>query len=192
MATYTPGRVDDPASPDRCQGSGPHGNQCMLKKVPGSDYCPAHGGNMKVNKEAKEGLRNYKIEQARMRMDLNDKLNSSGLISLRDEVALSRYLLEQILNRVDNENDLILQHSAISDLLDKISKIVSACHKLELSTNSVMDEKQLIALAGAIVSVITTTIDATQSLSEEERSRLKGTLASNIIAEVKKVTNPAE
>ena len=30
-------------SPERCQSTS-GGNQCRLKRVPGSNYCPMHGG----------------------------------------------------------------------------------------------------------------------------------------------------
>jgi hypothetical protein len=140
-----------------------------------------HGGNNAGIKREKQELRNYKINQARMRADLVAKANSSGLIDLRDEVALTRYLLEKILNTVDHENDLILQSSAISELVGKIEKLVVSCHKLELSTNSVLDEKQLVALAGTIVGIITTTIDNVTALADDQRSALKGDLASAIV-----------
>jgi hypothetical protein len=180
MPKYPMIRIDHEDDPERCQGMGQHG-QCNFKRVEGSEYCPMHGGNNAGIKREKQELRNYKINQARMRADLVAKANSSGLIDLRDEVALTRYLLEKILNTVDHENDLILQSSAISELVGKIEKLVVSCHKLELSTNSVLDEKQLVALAGTIVGIITTTIDSVTALADDQRSALKGDLASAIV-----------
>lgn len=82
------------------------------------------------------------------------KVSSSQILSLRDEVGLLRQILEEIWNRCEDANDLIMMSGRISDLTVKLEKLVKSCHLIEKSTNQLIDRTTLIQLANMFTDVI--------------------------------------
>lgn len=146
-APYT--RVADD-SPDRCQAVTSDG-QCKLIKASGHDFCIVHGG-AGISAEKRQSLKNYQI--AKFHYRLTQLANSSGLKSLRDEVAILRMTLEEHMNRFQTSNDLLMHTHIISDLVMKISSVVERCHKLESATGYLLDKTALLNFAQQIIGII--------------------------------------
>jgi len=67
--------------------------------------------------------------------------------------------MEEKLNKCEDTNDLLLASGAISDLVLKIEKVVSSCHRLEGSMNQLMDKSAIIQFASEVISIISNKID---------------------------------
>jgi hypothetical protein len=144
-------RITDPGDPERCQGM-VKDNQCVLKKVEGSKFCAAHGGNKalasaKVESVSRFRLTKWQAQVERFRSD-------SDLKSLRDEIGILRVLLEERLNHCQTNLDLILHSGPISDLVVKIEKLVKSCHDIDKDFENLLDKTQVIQIADEIISVI--------------------------------------
>jgi hypothetical protein len=111
-----------------------------------------HGGHHAANRAEKEKSRNlmltkYKAELLRLG-------NSDQILNLRDEIAVLRMMLEKYLNGVNSDADLFIAAPAISDMILKIERTVSSCHKIEERTGQLLSIEQLGAFAVKIIDVV--------------------------------------
>jgi len=151
-------KVPYPEHPDRCQAVNSQG-QCpnlglSLDGGIRAPNCLAHGGNQHRAAQEKASLRNYKLTVARWRRQLDEKADADGLKSLRDEIAILRICLEERLNICKDPMDLILQSAAISDLVMKIDRVVTSCHKLEGSMGHLLDKQAILQFAQLVIGII--------------------------------------
>lgn len=138
-------------SPNRCQAVNKNG-QCRQKAVEGGNFCMAHGGSQVATQKRAAGLRNYHLTKFNARLQ---ELGDSGEIkSLRDEIAILRMIMEERLNQCRDNMDLIYQSGPISDLVLKIDKVVTSCHKLELSAGSLLDKTAIMQFGAELVSIL--------------------------------------
>jgi hypothetical protein len=122
-----------------------------------------HGGNKGAEAEAKRGLRNYQLTKFNARLQ---QLGDSGEIkSLRDEIAILRMIMEERLNQCRDTMDLIYQSGPISDLVLKIEKVVTSCHKLELSAGSLLDKQAIMQFGSELISLLSREIKDEVTLS---------------------------
>lgn len=179
-------RVTDPADPNRCQGNGPTG-QCMNLAMEGSDYCAAHGGNKGQESSEKERLRNYKLKCAAIRRNMIEKSHSTGIKSLRDEIALARTVLEEVLNKCDTAVDLILSQNQIQQWIAQIDKLVTSCHKLETSLGMTLDRAAILKLGTAFIDAMTEGVNSCTELNEQGKTALLTSLSDSIFDIIKDV-----
>jgi hypothetical protein len=137
-------------SPERCQGVGKTG-QCPFKRIDGSEFCPRCAGASQGHIEKKK-MSNYRLNRWQRRME--DFAESDTVKSLRDEIGITRMLLEEILNQCKDETDLLMHSNRISDLVIKIEKLVTSCHRLEKSSSMLLDKNRITHLANIVVDVI--------------------------------------
>ena len=96
-------RVKDPADPERCKAAAPDG-QCRNRAEPGSDYCHVHRGKSNVEEQ---DLALYHLTKAQYRRRLAELKGHEEVKSLRDEIALTRILVEERFNSIKNDADLL-------------------------------------------------------------------------------------
>jgi hypothetical protein len=143
--------IEYEGDPNRCQTVNAKG-QCTFIAAPGSKYCHAHGGNKQIQNDKKIELRNYRLARYQARLD--DFAESNHIKSLRDEIGVLRILVEERLNQCQDTNDLMLNSSVLSDLVTRIEKLVSSCHRIEASLGQLLDKTQAIQLGSEIVEII--------------------------------------
>jgi len=68
-------------------------------------------------------------------------------------------VLENILLKCQDTNDLLLYSSKISDHVEKIKNIVVSCHKLEQATGNLLDKHSILQIASTFVEIIAKYID---------------------------------
>lgn len=143
-------------SPFRCQNVTSQG-QCYLETVVDDDgnhgkFCMVHGGRHFLEAKKKESMRNYRLTKFQAMLERH--ADAPGIKSLRDEVAILRILMEERLNKCQDNTDLILQSGPISDLVMKIDKVVSSCHKLEGSMGQLLDKSAILLFASQVIDII--------------------------------------
>lgn len=141
--------------PNRCQGIYKHG-QCpfMADQTPDGSYlkfCGMHKGRSDTEVE-KTAIRNYRL--TKFRAQIEEKADSGAIKSLREEIGITRQVLETFINRCEDETDLMIHSNKISDLVLKIEKLVSSCHRLERSTGQLLDKTAIIQVAGMFVDIV--------------------------------------
>lgn len=146
-------------SPNRCQATNARGDQCMNEGLIISEgvyarYCSMHGGVTEVAKVAEGNKSQYRL--AKWQSRISDFASNSQVKGLRDEIGILRMVLEEHLSKCQDTNDLLLSSNIVSDLVLKIEKVVTSCHKLESSMGQLLDRQQIIQLAESIIGVIGT------------------------------------
>lgn len=144
-------RITEPDDPRRCQGNDAHG-QCRMVKIEGSDYCTRHGGHSVRTQREKGELRNLKLTKFKARLvELGD---SSHLMSLRDEIAVLRITLEELVNSCDGPSDLITMSGQIAALVGNVGKLVKDCHSIEEKTGHLLSKDALTNFAGRVIDIV--------------------------------------
>jgi hypothetical protein len=149
-------RVDED-SPLRCQYISPNVGQCRNKQVEGSKFCPAHGGNKAFQAAEKRRLINYRLTKYKER--IGSSLDSDQLLSLKEEVAILRMLIEEKLNKCESSTDLILMAGPLSDLIVKVEKLVSSCSRLDLRLGNLLDKGRVLQFAQTLIQIVSDEID---------------------------------
>ena len=145
-------KVDDPASPDRCQCTATQNGQCPNKKIPGSDFCPVHGGNRALMSKDQKQLGMYRLSKYR---DRHEELSTANNIrTLNEEIGILRILVEECLNGVDSPAALAACTPQLADLTSRIERLVTSCHKLEKSLNHYLDKTSIVQLGQEVVEII--------------------------------------
>lgn len=157
MALDTSIRRCEKDDPNRCQARNARGDQCMNEGLRLSDgtcvkYCSIHGGVDLQQKREKASLDMYRLAKYGERVkELKDHGEIKGL---RSEIGILRMVLEQRLNQCKDETELVLSSNVISDLVAKIEKLVTSCHKLESSMGQLLDRQQILQFAEVIIKII--------------------------------------
>lgn len=157
-------------SPHRCQYTRPLYGQCPNESImlPDETYgtrCIAHGGNKQVQSANAKAVRVYRIGEYQQRLE--EHADNINIKSLREDIGVLRILLETRLNKIKDDTDLLLQSSAISDLVLKIERLVMSCHKLEGSMKQLVDRAAIIQFASEIIEVIGSILEGQEELMSE-------------------------
>ena len=164
MAKYNIERVDRMDSPMRCQAVHTFGQCLNLATVEGG-YCPAHGGNRAVQSEKKEKQRLYNLTKYRQRLNELDAPNQE-VKNLREEIGISRIVLEEIVNNCRGPVDMLSNAPKISDLASKIGKLVTQCHNIDKSLGQYMDKNDIVQIAQEFVQVISGVVTEPEDLNQ--------------------------
>jgi len=165
-------KMEYPEDPHRCQGKGKDGqcvNQGFIKSVDDEgnpDYaihCAVHGGKAEAKKDAAASTRLYRL--SKWQNQLERHATAPNIKNLRDEIGILRILMEEKLNSLQDTHDLILHSGAVSDLVLKIEKLVSSCHKLEGSMGQLLDKQAILQFASEIITIISSEITDTSVLT---------------------------
>lgn len=144
-------RVEAPDDPSRCQSVYKHG-QCPYKSVAPSKYCQMHGAHAAVNAHKAVMKRQYNLAQWQSRTE--EFADHDNVKTLRDEIGITRMLLENMLVRCADGTDLLLYSSKIGELVSKVERLVVSCNRLESSMGMLLDKAAALNLAGQMVEII--------------------------------------
>jgi hypothetical protein len=145
--------------PERCTSYFDMG-QCQFRSVPGTTKCSMHGGQFEIQRIEKKNIRAYRL--ARWQSQFDRFSNDPKIKTLREEIALARLTLEAIINKCNDEHDLLVYSGKIQLMLGQIGKLVVDCNRLENHLGLVLDKSAIINLAEKIVAIISAHIPEDQ------------------------------
>lgn len=137
--------------PRRCQGITARG-QCDFGASAGSEYCPIHGANKQLEATEKKEVRNLLL--MKYKQEIKRLGSSEHVMSLRDEIGVLRMMLEKLLNACRGDADLMLFSPQLGELVMKIGKIVTDCHKIEERTGQLLSREELGAFALKVIELV--------------------------------------
>ena len=143
-------RVDVEAS-NRCQGITAKG-QCVLAQVEPSKFCHLHGGGVVSGAQRRIAVKQYMLDKAHVRA--RTLTNDSQIKGLRGEIGILRMILETQIDRCPTPTQLAVAAPSLSDMIMKIQKLVTSCHRLEEAMGHTLDQDQLAVIADSIIQVI--------------------------------------
>lgn len=154
----------EPYDSHRCQGSlKGQGGQCPYKAVEGTKYCPMHTGQSIRTMVLEQEKSNYRLGRYQARVERF--ANNSQVKSLREEIGITRMLLEEIVNSCKDETDLIIKSGKISEMVMKIEKLVVSCHKLEVQSGLLLDKVAITNFANTLITIINKHIPNSDTVS---------------------------
>lgn len=157
-------RVEYPEHPDRCQAIAGGSHQCFYKKIPGSDYCGMHGGNVAIEKQKLAAQRMYNLAQ--WQVSVGKFASHSNIKSLREEIGILRILIEKKILSCKDDNDLMLRSSSLSELVMKVGKLVESCDRIDTRLGQTLDREQLLQLGGKIVELVSEFLNDPDKLNQ--------------------------
>lgn len=177
-------RVKDPADPRRCKGQQPDG-QCRNISEYGSDYCRACGG--RSSREVEERTA-YMLKNVRHRERLATLRSQDQVVSLREEIAMCRMMIEMLWNKVDgDENALLAESHKLNELLKTLERLSKTTAQLEFKVGSVLAKPTVIVIAREIINHITSEIAGVPGY-EEKIDRI----AEKVFDTIERTTNEEE
>lgn len=176
-------RVLDPADPTRCKGTNPEG-QCWNRAEEGSDFCRAHHG---VNLAPARNMRQYLLTKVEERTRLAHFAEHDEIKSLRDEIALSRMLIEKLYNSINTHADLLTTCGPLNKLLLTVDKLVKDSHKLEQSLGNLLGRPAVLRLGQQIVEILMVRLEGVP-----DYVRLVDSILDDLVPTINSATNETE
>ena len=144
-------RSDDPARPNRCKATHEHG-QCHDDAVDGSNFCAKHSGCNEAAERVKHYM--YKLAKQKHRDKLAHFVEHEEIKSLREEISLTRMLIEERFNVIDCESDLLAAIGGLNTLLLTVERLVKSAHTIEQNLGSLLAKSSVLVMGRQIVEVI--------------------------------------
>jgi len=141
----------DPARQNRCKASGDKG-QCPHDAAEGSDFCPLHHGRSTLADRLKSNM--YKLAKQKHRDKLARFVEHEEIKSLREEISLTRILIEERFNVIENESDLLAAIGGLNTLLLTVERLVKSAHTIEQNLGSLLAKSSVLVMGRQIVEVI--------------------------------------
>jgi hypothetical protein len=138
--------VTDPADPGRCQAKNSIG-QCRGVKLEGSDYCRLHAGPYRP---LGKGIRQYYLVKAEDRTRLAALAEHNDIKSLRDEIGLTRIMIEEIWNSGQSAAERLRNFGAVRLHINDLEKLVKTCNQLEERLGTLLAKPTLLRVGQRI------------------------------------------
>lgn len=133
--------------PNRCQMSIP-GGQCTHEALPGSEYCSLH------TRAKGDALKHYLLTNKLIGDTAARHAASDEIKSLRDEIAITRSMVEIRLNEAKTTTELVSAMPSIHSYMMALEKLVSSCHQMEVKLGILLDKSALLTAAQKIINII--------------------------------------
>lgn len=143
-----------PDDPRRCQANNSRG-QCEFLASPPSQYCDSHARKMSVSGH-KARVQHYLINDPDLQESMKRQSEIEEVRSLREEIHLVRSMVERRLNMVE-DNDrggMLLAFSNVNTYMQTLEKLISSCHRMEVSLGSLLTKSSVFSLGQDIVLIL--------------------------------------
>jgi hypothetical protein len=175
-------RVMDPADPHRCKASVGTG-QCMTVAEEGSDYCRVHAGSYQP---PEKGLRQYLLARAQDRARLAAFAEHDDIKSLRDEIALTRMMVEGLWNSAQSDVERLAIYGRVNSHILTLEKLVKTCNQIEERLGSLLAKPTLLRVGQQICQKLVARLEGLPNYEQ-----LVDTLIRDVITTIQEARNDA-
>jgi len=175
-------RVTDLADPRRCKAPDSYG-QCMGIRVEGSDYCPVHAGSYRP---PAPGMRQYLLARAQDRARLASFAEHDDIKSLRDEIALTRMMIEGLWNSAQSDVERLAIYGRVNSHILTLEKLVKTCNQIEERLGNLLAKSTLLRVGTQICQLLVTRLEGLPNYEQ-----LVDALIHDIIAVIQQARNDA-
>jgi hypothetical protein len=125
--------------------------QCKKDAVNESHYCAEHSHSPKVKATT---IGQYHLACKMLGDAPYRHADTNHLKSLVGEIAVLKSLFEKRVNMIDSEVELQVSIPTLKDLAERIEKLVSSAHAMDVKLGNLLSKGALIALSQEIISAI--------------------------------------
>jgi len=127
---------------------------CPLNAMDDSEYCENHSRAREEHpSQKKKRLFNYNL--GKFRAKVQDFAISPALKNLHEEIGVLRLMLESLINRCEDDHELMMNSTQISTLVLNIERLVTSANKLDINLGQLLDRNQATQLADELIQIIT-------------------------------------
>jgi hypothetical protein len=153
--------------------------------VSGSDYCEVHArGNIAADAEEK---RLYRLTEAQYRTRLAQLSEHEQVKTLREEIALTRMLIEKRFNLIKTDADLLAAYGPINSLLLTVEKLVKSANAIEQNLGVLLGKPALLRLSQTLCEIIIDELQGTPGFEEKIDK-----IVARLVTAVSSAQNPVE
>jgi hypothetical protein len=175
-------RVTDPTDPRRCQAPDATG-QCWGVKLEGLDYCVIHAG---AHRPPEEGLRQYLLTKAHDRARLAMLADHDDLKSLRDEIGLTRMMIEELWNSAQSAAERLNVFGRVRLHIADLEKLVKTCNQIEERLGTLLAKPTLLRVGQQICNALVKRLDGVPNYAQ-----LVDILEADVISIIQEARNDA-
>lgn len=148
-------KADGPNDPERCnKWQGNH--ECIHKRIPGSLYCALHGGASIIPGNIERSKRKYL--GAQWQAQIGEFASDPEIKSLRQEIGITRLLLDKLLQRCQTDSDLLLRSSTMLEMIRTVERLVVSCHGIDAKIGVTLDKNQLVDFGSTVIEIVASMI----------------------------------
>jgi len=132
---------------NRCQWVTAEG-QCDREATLGP-FCNKHG---RISPD--QALRHYQITNTLVSDNVTRHNAVDQIKDLREEIALTRAMIETRLNLAQNEAEFIASMGILHQYLGTVEKLVTSCHRMDTNLGNILNKASILNLAQDLVNII--------------------------------------
>jgi hypothetical protein len=101
-------------------------------------------------------MRHYLLSDPDLQSRLNRQASMEEVRSLREEIHLARMMVETRLDLIEegDRGSMLAAFSNVNTYLATIEKLVSSCHRMEVSLGTLLSKASIFALGQEIVNIL--------------------------------------
>ena len=130
--------------------------RCPNKALDGIDFCILHGGNKALQSKEKEMMYDW------ARTDFLKKLKNQiprfthgpKKYDISEELGITRIMLNEILAKCEDANDLLRYNNQINNLIDKIERLIKSSLKVDEKLSLLISQDDVIKIAQGLVEIM--------------------------------------
>jgi len=142
-----------PGDPNRCQGITNDG-QCRYLAVGASKYCDFHSHGTASRNEEKKELYSYFIQNKEINASFQRRLKDQNYLDLREDIQLTRALLERRLNLAKTFSEEIAAIKDVQGLILRLESMSISLQKLQQQLGLVLGKDQLRVFAKELALIL--------------------------------------
>ncbi len=124
---------------------------CDFLSKEGKDKCPAHAKG--THRLIPAGLKQYVLNNT-LGQRAGVFVSSPALKSVNEEIALSRAVLEMVLQKIKTEDDATLFIERIDKSVNTISKLILDMQKIEEKNKELLDRATVFGIGDKIIEIL--------------------------------------
>lgn len=136
-----------------------------------------------MNSLAEKSKRVYRLSKWQKRVE--EHADSEHVKGLREEIGILRVVLEEVMAVCHDSTTLLMYSNRISDLVVKIEKLVSSCHRLEQSSGLLLDKSAALNIGAQIVEIVSRFVANEEALDQIGEGIVQAILSTQIAQKVK-------
>lgn len=146
-------------SDERCQGQRDDGSACTNRARLDSHLCANCFSKSHAKRINKESRRMYDL--ATYNGDIDRFSKAKEIRSLKEEVGISRMILERILKSIDPKNIamMLARFPQINQSIKTIESLVVQCNKFDITAGQMLDKADVARLSSEIVKIVAEEIE---------------------------------
>lgn len=151
-------------SNEQCEGRKEDGSRCTNRALIDSHLCANCFSKSHTKRITKERRRMYDLAQ--YNGDVDRFARAGEIKSLREEIAISRMLVERILKTIpaDSPAELLARFPQVNQGIKTIESLVTQCNKFDITAGQMLDKSEVARLSSEIVRIVADEIEDTAVL----------------------------